>query len=101
MRLVWKILAVFVAAYLAFCAFLFWAMGEPERISRVMEKMPIPAVFIVFPFQTMWSVAQAGNLDIGDSAPDFTLTTTDKKSTVQLSSFRGQKPVVLVFGSYT
>jgi peroxiredoxin len=34
-------------------------------------------------------------------APDFALQTTDHSNTVQLSSFRGQKPVVLVFGSYT
>jgi len=37
----------------------------------------------------------------GDAAPDFTLAevTGDKK--VTLSSFKGQRPVVLVFGSYT
>jgi peroxiredoxin len=34
-------------------------------------------------------------------APDFTLPTLDKSANVQLSSFRGKQPVVLVFGSYT
>ena len=39
--------------------------------------------------------------DVGGVAPDFTLKTTDGKSEVQLSGFRGKRPVVLVFGSYT
>lgn len=42
-----------------------------------------------------------GNLKVGDPAPDFTLKTLDGKSEVKLSSHRGQRPVVLIFGSYT
>lgn len=38
---------------------------------------------------------------IGDQAPDFVLKTHDGKRTVRLSEFRGKKPVVLVFGSFT
>jgi len=38
---------------------------------------------------------------IGDDAPDFTLKTQDGKRQIRLSQFRGQKPVVLVFGSFT
>jgi thiol-disulfide isomerase/thioredoxin len=38
---------------------------------------------------------------VGDMAPDFTLASPDGKTTVQLSGFRGTKPVVLIFGSYT
>lgn len=34
-------------------------------------------------------------------APDFELKSLDGKSTTKLSSFRGKKPVVLFFGSYT
>jgi peroxiredoxin len=49
----------------------------------------------------MWLSAREGKLRVGDEAPDFSLETYDKKSIVQLSSFRGKKPVVLVFGSYT
>ena len=37
----------------------------------------------------------------GDMAPDFTLTDTTGRDSVTLSDFRDQKPVVLVFGSYT
>jgi len=41
-----------------------------------------------------------GNLEVGQEAPDFTLKGLDGKE-VALSSFRGQKPVFLIFGSYT
>ncbi len=40
-------------------------------------------------------------LRVGDEAPDFTLPDPSGKREVTLSSFRGQKPVVLVFASYT
>ena len=38
---------------------------------------------------------------VGDMAPDFTLFDIEGKNSVTLSSFRGKKPVALVFGSYT
>jgi peroxiredoxin len=38
---------------------------------------------------------------VGQVAPDFTLRTSDGEKTVTLSQFRGKKPVVLVFGSFT
>ena len=38
---------------------------------------------------------------LGELAPDFTLKTQDGKGPITLSSFRGKKPVVLTFGSYT
>lgn len=37
----------------------------------------------------------------GDLAPDFELQDADGENPVRLSDFRGQKPVALVFGSYT
>jgi peroxiredoxin len=37
----------------------------------------------------------------GDDAPDFELSDAQGKSRIQLSSFRGKKPVALIFGSYT
>jgi cytochrome oxidase Cu insertion factor (SCO1/SenC/PrrC family) len=42
-----------------------------------------------------------GTLKVGDPAPDFTLKSPDGKTTFTLSAFKGKKPVVLVFGSYT
>jgi len=40
-------------------------------------------------------------LRVGDPAPDFKLKTADGSREVTLSSFKGKRPVVLVFGSYT
>lgn len=37
----------------------------------------------------------------GQLAPDFELSSPDGSKTVRLSQYRGQKPVVLVFGCYT
>jgi len=53
------------------------------------------------PPQPQRESSRAGELKVGGAAPDFKLKTTDGKSEVQLSGFKGKKPVVLVFGSYT
>ena len=37
----------------------------------------------------------------GDMAPDFELRDVNGENAVRLSDFRGQKPVALVFGSFT
>lgn len=42
-----------------------------------------------------------GSLTPGDAAPDFELRKVKSRDTVRLSSFRGRKPVALIFGSYT
>jgi hypothetical protein len=42
-----------------------------------------------------------GGPQLGELAPDFDLRTPDESARVQLSSFRRQKPVALIFGSYT
>jgi len=55
----------------------------------------------VLPFEPLWNRARAGGVRVGDTAPDFRLPTLDHKDMVQLASFRGVRPVVLVFGSYT
>jgi hypothetical protein len=44
---------------------------------------------------------QEGKLQPGDEAPNFKLRRLNAAEEVELASFRGQRPVVLVFGSYT
>jgi hypothetical protein len=39
--------------------------------------------------------------DLNDAAPDFELPTHDGSRTIRLSACRGQRPVVLIFGSFT
>mgnify|MGYP001187603758 FL=1 len=42
-----------------------------------------------------------GKLRVGDEAPDLALTALDGATRVTLREHQGQKPLVLVFGSYT
>jgi hypothetical protein len=96
-----KMAAGVVVLYLAAMAAFAYAMRlPPETFSRVMMHVgPIP--FLLFPFESMWKNARQGHVHVGDAAPDFTLPLLDHSSQVTLSSFRGTRPVVLVFGSYT
>jgi len=95
-------LATFAVVYIT-CGALIWrAMHEPpEDFGRFMSKLPGPVPFLMFPFESMWLRARAGDLQPGDSAPDFSLLKLDESESIQLSELNKQKPVVLVFGSYT
>jgi AhpC/TSA family len=96
-----KIGAIALAVWLVLSASLFAVMRQPPIVfNHVMAKTPMVA-FLVLPFETLWLHARRGTLHVGDVAPDFTLKTSDRSAEVSLSSFRGQKPVVLVFGSHT
>jgi hypothetical protein len=101
----WKFLAkvalALVGLYAALTAVLFGVMLQsPDRFAATMKHVPWPA-FVALPFKPLWQVARAGNVNVGDMAPDFSLESPDHKSSLRLSSLRGEKPVVLVFGSYT
>jgi hypothetical protein len=86
--------------YVALLGGLWGVMHRPILFGQVMRHVPDPA-FLVIPFRQLWFSARAGSLKVGDPAPDFNLPTSDKKTYVRLSSLRGSKPVVLIFGSYT
>lgn len=54
--------------------------------------------------RTEYSPSRLAELPVpqpGDLAPDFELQPPDGNSTIRLSQFRGNKPVVLIFGCYT
>src|SRR5271155_3922324 len=95
------LLAVLVGRYAGVTGALFFIMHQsPDRFARTMKHVPWPA-FVVLPFKPLWNIARKGTIAVGDVAPDFSLESPDHKSQFQLSSARGQEPVVLVFGSYT
>ncbi len=101
-RLLSRLLVCLVIVYAVFGAYIWWAMRQPpEAFARVMARMPGPVVFMLFPFETVWTEARAGTLHLGDPAPTFSLLKLDKTERVQLSSLNQGQPVVLVFGSYT
>ena len=95
-----KIALVVGVLYLGLLGGLLEVMRQPVVFGKVMARAPRPLLMVI-PFKQLWFIARAGRLKVGDLAPDFNLPTTDKKGQVQLSSFRRQKPVVLIFGSYT
>ena len=97
-----RLLGLLLVAYIAFVGLIWWSMHQPpETFGRVMSHMPIPAAFILAPFETMWTQARAGTLHPGDAAPDFSLMNLAKTERVHLSELTARQPVVLVFGSYT
>jgi hypothetical protein len=96
------LLLTLVVAYALFGGAVALAMLQPpERFGRIMTHLPAPLVWGLLPAPRMWLWARAGRLQEGDPAPDFTLATFDHSRRVTLSSHRGDRPVVLVFGSYT
>jgi hypothetical protein len=97
------VVSVLVPLWLIACAGIYHVMRQPpEQFGHVMARIPGPVAFMVLPFETLWTQARRGTLQIGEAAPDFTLTKIDKSGQVQLSAFTAQKrPVVLIFGSYT
>jgi len=94
-------LAALVVLWIAFVVSMYAVMCQPpDRFGHIMSKVPMPALMLL-PFEHMWNSARGGDLRVGDPAPDFTLPRLDRSARVQLASFRGRRPVVLVFGSYT
>lgn len=100
MRILRKIVAAVVLLYIAFSAGMLYVMRRPIMFGEVMRRLPDPVMMVV-PFKRLWFIARAGRLKVGDRAPTFSLLTPDKQSTVSLAAFRGQRPVLLIFGSYT
>jgi hypothetical protein len=94
--------ALFVGLYVVLFATVLTAMLQtPSTFGQAMRYLPAPLVWGALPAPSMWLWARGGTLSEGQPAPDFTLPTLDNKTQVTLSSHRGHRPVVLVFGSYT
>lgn len=92
---------VLLVAWAGFLFYINWAMHQsPEVFGHVMARLPMPAYFVI-PFETLWSRARAGHVNVGDTAPAFTVKKLEDKTPVDLGSLWTEKPVVLVFGSYT
>jgi hypothetical protein len=95
-------LGVIVLVWLAGCALIYSNMRKPpEEFGRFMTRIPAPVAFMAFPFETLWTHARSGTVNVGDAAPDLTLLKTDKSERIQLSELNKKQPVVLIFGSYT
>ena len=101
MRRYLKYVIPVLVVYVALLGGLFFEMLQPPAVfGHFMSKLPALTYFL-FPFEPMWLIARRGRLKVGDAAPEFSLKTAGGSEAVRLSSFRGQKPVVLIFGSHT
>ena len=102
MKWVLRFVALLIGCYLLLAGAVTAAMLQPpERFGQIMKHVPMAIVWGVLPGPRLWLWARGGTLHEGEQAPDFTLPTYDHSGTVTLSSHRSQRPVVLVFGSYT
>jgi hypothetical protein len=72
----------------------------PPRPKKPTTGMPSPVTLVKGLFNGEIGSLHEGP-SLGQLAPNFTLKTFDKGKTLSLSRFRGKKPVVLVFGSFT
>ncbi len=87
--------------WIGFVGYIYRAMRQPPEVfGHVMASMPMPAYFL-FPFETMWTHARGGTLQPGDIAPSLMVKKLEDKSPIELGSLWAERPVVLVFGSYT
>jgi hypothetical protein len=102
----WRRAAMIVASvcfafWICFVGYIAWAMRQPPEVfGRVMARMPMPAYFVI-PFETLWSRARAGRLEVDDTAPGLAVKHLNETTPVNLESLWAERPVVLVFGSYT
>jgi hypothetical protein len=100
-RWVVPVAAVCLAGWVCLVAYVGWAMRQPPEVfGRVMSHMPMPAYFVL-PFETLWNRARGGQLAVGDMAPALQVKRLNETTPVDLGSLWTERPVVLVFGSYT
>ena len=96
-----SIAALCFAGWLCLVGYVNWAMHQPPEVfGHVMAKMPMPAYFVL-PFETLWMRARAGHLSVGDTAPGLMVNKLEDHTPTDLATLWADKPVVLVFGSYT
>lgn len=101
LRILGRVVVGLLLVYAAATAGMYIAMRQPpEKFGAIMAKVPMPAM-IVLPFEPLWMNARAGTLNVGDQAADFSLPSLDGSRTLTLSNEYRDRPVALIFGSYT
>jgi hypothetical protein len=101
LKTILKTVVVFAIIYGLLTAGMFGLMlSSPDRFAGTMRYVPWVTMMIL-PFKPLWMFARRGHFDVGQMAPDFNLQNTDGNGEYRLSSSRGLRPVVLIFGSYT
>ena len=95
------VVSILTLCWLLATGVLYAAMRQtPDRFGAFMAYVP-PAAMAILPFRPLWMSARAGSLVVGDLAPDFALPLLHSDRVVRLSEEVRERPVVLIFGSYT
>jgi hypothetical protein len=84
MRILKKVLLGLAIAIAILAALATWQMGGPKNVLGMIR----------------YDQRQEGKLRVGDSAPDVELVALDG-SHRRLKEFAGEKPLILIFGSFT
>jgi hypothetical protein len=84
MKLWKKILLAFAALLLGAGGLVAWKIGPRNLVGMI-----------------RYDQRQEGRLHVGDRAPDVALVALDGRTTVRLAESIGEKPLVLVLGSFT
>ena len=96
-----SIASVCIALWIGLVGYVAWAMRQPPEVfGSAMARMPMPAYFVL-PFETLWMRGRHGHLEVGDTAPALQVKRLNETTPVDLGSLWAERPVVLVFGSYT
>ena len=86
------------------------AITSHKRFAAALKRFPNKSLTDAYSGKTVKDgafgrgIIQARKLNfpkLGEAAPDFELERMDGKGSLTLSSYRGKRPVVLIFGSYT
>jgi len=94
-------LAVVFVLWLGLVSLMWREMHRPPEVfARFMSHMPWE-IFLVVPFETLWTRARVGSIALGEPAPDFSLEKVDKSGSLRLSELDQGRPAVMIFGSYT
>lgn len=94
----WAQKGLIVGAVLVF-GFTIW---EGSDLVRSAVSITYKAAYYEMTEVQGWQKTNNPNVpQVGELAPDFELTDVHGKETVRLSDFRGNRPVVLLFGSFT
>ena len=94
----WVQKGLIIGAVLVF-GFTLWEGNDPVRSS---VSITYKAAYYEKTEVQGWQKTNNPNVpQVGELAPDFELTDVHGEETVRLSDFRGNRPVVLLFGSFT
>lgn len=100
-RVLIRVALALVLVYALVCGAWFVIFQQPPEVWSVVVGKTPGWLRAITPMTPIMRSARQGPLETGDAAPDFNLQRHDHSASVRLADYQGDRPVVLVFGSYT